>query len=139
MALEKIEIANYKLERGEYYIAGSSIGKDLETWHRIFLFGKPNADGISIKIEMEFATDRYLENYIPDGVGYVSTSSNRILVRYRLSEFEPIYDILRSEDPVFFEHDQFPSQNPEQMRVNTARITTNTEDTDEGPMDITQS
>ena len=135
MALEKLEIDTYQLERGEYYIAVGN-DYDLEAWHRIFLACKADANGIQKRVELQFATDRYLEDYIAEGVGYVSVPDNTILIRYRLAEFEPIYNILRSEDPVFFEHDQFnDSSSPERMRVHSARITTSTEDTGEGPKD----
>ena len=139
MALEKLEIETYKLERGEYYVSNSVIGEDLESWHRIFLLSKADTDGIQKRIELQFTSDRYLANYISQGVGYASASENRILIRYRLSEFEPTYDILRSEKPVFFEYDQLPA-NPSsiRIRVNTARITTNREETGEGPTDLTR-
>ncbi len=137
MALEKLEIETYKLERGEYYVAIGG-GYDLESWHRIFLLSKPDTDGIQKRVELQFASDRYLENYISQGVGYVSDSENRVLIRYRLSEFEQTYDILRSEKPVFFEYDQFTGDlSPERMRVHTARLTTSREETGEGPTDLT--
>jgi len=130
MALEKLEIETYKLERGEYYVSSSVIGHDLESQHRIFLLSKADTNGIQKGIELEFSNDRYLKNYISEGVGYASASENRILIRYRLSEFEPTYDILRSEKPVFFEYDQFPGgPSPNSMRVNTARITTSSKET----------
>ena len=140
MALEKLEIETYKLERGEYYVSNSVIGEDLESYHRIFLLSKKaDTDRIQKRIELQFASDRYLKNYISQGVGYASASENRILIRYRLSEFEPTYDILRSEKPLFFEYDQFPGgPSPTSMRVHTARITTSNEETGEGPTDLTR-
>ena len=133
MALDKVEIETYQLELGEYYVVAGG-NEDLESWHRIFLLGKPDNQGIQKRIELQFASDRYLENYISEGVGKVS--GLRILIRYRISEFNQIYEILRSESPVFFEYDQFPSGSQDHMRVHTARITTSSEETGEGPADF---
>ncbi len=137
MALEKLEIETYELERGEYYIVDKG-NPDFELWHRIFLLSKPGADGIQKRVELQFASDRYLEDYISQGVGYVSVSENRVLIRYRFSEFEQTYNILRSEKPVFFEYDQLTGDlSPERMRIHTARLTTSRENTGEGPTDLT--
>ena len=136
MTLEKLEIETYELEKGEYYVVidGKS---DLESWHRIFLLSKPDTEGIQKRVELQFASNRYLENYISQGVGYASDSENIILIRYRLSEFEQTYEILRSEKPIFFEYDQFQGDlSPERMRVHTARLTTSREETGEGPTDL---
>jgi hypothetical protein len=138
MAMNKIEIESYKLERGENYVAiGSRYTYD--EWHRIFLVGKPDPQGVQKQIEMIFANNRFLANYFSEGVGYVDESANFILVRWRIKEFEPIYDILRSEKPVFFEHDQYTDlDNPSNpnLRIHVARITTSREDTGEGPEDF---
>ena len=139
MALKQLEIETYELERGEYYVAGSDIGEALESWHRIFLLSKPDTNGIQKRVEMQFASDRYLENYISSGVGFASDSENRVLVRFPLSEFEQTYNVLRSEKPIFFQYDQFADpSDPEYMRVHTVRLTTSREETGEGPRDLTR-
>ena len=143
MSLTSLEVKNYRLEVGSRYVYRSQENRyDLASWHRILLKGKsvgqPGRPS-TYKIVIEFGDQEYIDSVISQGAGYVLEASNFVLVRYHLIEFDKSYEMLRSEEPVYFQFDrfsEFSDPTSDRKRVHTAQLTTGKEIVGEGPVDL---
>ena len=134
MSFTSVEVRDFQLEVGSRYIYRSQENRyDIASWHRIFLDGKsvdqPGKPS-TFSIVMEFGDQDYIDNVISQGAGYILESSNAVVARYRLMEFDKCYELLCNEEPVYFQFDRFSDAGDptsDRKRIHTAQLTTNKE------------